>query len=156
LLRQFFNPRFKRTSEKENDMGRRKIIITHSDRQRLAALIDRASEVGLVDRRAIDDLGRELSRATMVDPNKCPDNVITMNSTVRLQDLDSGEVSTYTLVYPAEANVEENRISVLAPVGTAIIGYRTGDVIKWPVPGGHVRLRVEDVFQPEHAGASGP
>jgi regulator of nucleoside diphosphate kinase len=63
-------------------------------------------------------------------------------------------VSTYTLVYPAEANVEENRISVLAPVGTAIIGYRAGDVIKWPVPGGHVRLHVEEVFQPEHVGAS--
>jgi regulator of nucleoside diphosphate kinase len=77
-----------------------------------------------------------------------------MNSTVRLRDLDSGEVETYTLVYPNEADAEENRISVLAPIGTAIIGYRVGDVIKWPVPGGFVRLRVEEIlYQPERAGA---
>jgi regulator of nucleoside diphosphate kinase len=77
-----------------------------------------------------------------------------MNSTVRLRDLDTGEEETYTLVYPAQANVEENRISVLAPVGTAIIGYRVGDAVTWRVPGGRVRLRVEEVlYQPERAAA---
>jgi regulator of nucleoside diphosphate kinase len=135
-------------------MALRKIIITDADRRRLGTLVERATNVGLVDRRYIDDLEQELERATAVDSCECPDDVITMNSTVRLRDLDSGDVDTYTLVYPAETNVEENRISVLAPIGTAILGYRVGDVIKWPVPSGFVRLRVEEIlYQPEHAGA---
>jgi regulator of nucleoside diphosphate kinase len=135
-------------------MARRNIIITDADRRRLGTLIERATNVGLAERRYIEDLEQELERATAVDPCECPEDVVTMNSTVRLRDLDSGEVETYTLVYPAEADADENRISVLAPIGTAIIGYRVGDVIKWPVPSGLVRLRVEEIlYQPEHAGA---
>ncbi|MEX2121486.1 MAG: nucleoside diphosphate kinase regulator [Pirellulales bacterium] len=135
-------------------MANRNILITDADRRRLGTLIERATNIGLVDRRYIDDLSHELERATAVDPDDVPNDVITMNSTVRVRDLDTGEVETYTLVYPAEADIEEKRISVLAPVGTAIIGYRVGDVIKWPVPSGFVRLRVEAIiYQPEHAGA---
>lgn len=135
-------------------MARRNILITDVDRRRLGTLIERATNVGLTDRHYIDDLERELERATAVDPEDVPSDVITMNSTVRLRDLDTGDVETYTLVYPAEADVDENRISVLAPIGTAIIGYRVGDVIKWPVPSGFVRLRVEEIlYQPERAGA---
>lgn len=135
-------------------MPTRKIVITDADRRRLGTLIERASKVGLVDRRYIDDLAGELERSVSVDPNDVPDDVITMNSTVRLRDLDTGELETYTLVYPIDANIEANCISVLAPVGTAIIGYRVGDVIKWRVPSGHVRLRVEEVLQPELVGAA--
>jgi regulator of nucleoside diphosphate kinase len=135
-------------------MARRNILITDVDRRRLGTLIERATNVGLTDRRYIEDLERELERATAVDPGDVPRDVITMNSTVRLRDLDTGDVETYTLVYPAQADVNENRISVLAPIGTAIIGYRVGDVITWPVPSGFVRLRVEEIlYQPEHAGA---
>ena len=76
-----------------------------------------------------------------------------MNSVVRLRDLDSGETEEYELVYPADADMAHNRISVLAPIGTAILGYRLGDVIEWPVPAGLRRLRVEEVlYQPERAG----
>jgi regulator of nucleoside diphosphate kinase len=129
-------------------------MITDADRRRLGTLIDRATDSGLADRRYLHDLEHELERAKPVDPCECPADVVTMNSTVRLRDLDSGEVETYTLVYPEEAHADENRISVLAPIGTAIIGYRVGDVIKWPVPSGFVRLRVEEIlYQPEHAGA---
>jgi regulator of nucleoside diphosphate kinase len=76
-----------------------------------------------------------------------------MNSKVRLRDLDTGEKETYTLVYPHEADASAGRISVLAPVGTAIVGNRVGDVIEWPVPAGLRRLKVEAVLdQPERAG----
>lgn len=71
-----------------------------------------------------------------------------MNSTVRLRDLDSEEIETYTLVFPEDADIERNRISVLAPVGTAIIGCQAGDVVTWSVPRGRVQLRIEDVFAP--------
>jgi regulator of nucleoside diphosphate kinase len=128
-------------------------IITRADRQRLGTLIDKAAQVGLVERRYLDHLEAELERAIPVEPQEVPADVITMNSTVRLRDLDAGETFEFTLVYPRDASPDEGRISVLAPIGTAIIGYRTGDVIKWPVPAGTIRLKVEEVvYQPESVG----
>jgi regulator of nucleoside diphosphate kinase len=76
-----------------------------------------------------------------------------MNSKIHLRDLDSNEDLMYTLVYPAHANVELGRISVLAPIGTAMIGYRVGDEIQWPVPSGTRHLQVKEVvYQPEASG----
>jgi regulator of nucleoside diphosphate kinase len=77
-----------------------------------------------------------------------PPDVVTMNATVRLRDLETGEEETYTLVYPADADIAENKLSVLAPVGTALLGYRAGDVVEWPVPAGVSRFRIEEVLQP--------
>ena len=129
------------------------IIVTTADRQRLGSLLIDAERLGLVERRYLDDLSFELERATSVDPEQTPEDVITMNSTVRLRDLDNGDVEEYTLVYPRHADVLENRISVLAPLGMALLGYRTGDTVQWPVPGGTLRMRVEEVtYQPERAG----
>ena len=86
--------------------------------------------------------------------DEVPSDVVTMSSIVSLRDLDSGETEEYELVYPADADLENNRISILAPIGTAILGYRVGDVIEWPVPGGLRRLRVEEVlYQPGRASA---
>jgi regulator of nucleoside diphosphate kinase len=76
-----------------------------------------------------------------------------MRSKVRLKDLVSGESNTYSLVFPTEANFAEGKISVLAPIGTAILGYKRGDTIEWPVPSGLRRLKVEEIlYQPESAG----
>ena len=67
--------------------------------------------------------------------------------------LESGEETAYTLVFPADARVEENRISILSAIGTALIGYRVGDVIEWQVPSGKKRLKVEGIlYQPEASG----
>jgi regulator of nucleoside diphosphate kinase len=133
--------------------SRRKIIITNADRQKLGSLVESTEILDVVQRRYIEDLSEELERATAVEPQDVPPDVITMNSTVRLRDVDSGETLEYTLVYPEDADVQKNRISVLAPVGTAIIGYRKGDTIEWAVPKGRIRLKVEEVlFQPEDAG----
>ena len=135
-------------------MKKRTLVISRADRERLEALIDWAR----MDSRVLEDylaaLEGELSRARVVPAGKVPADVITMNSVVRLRDLDSDETEEYELVYPADADVSLNRISVLAPIGTAILGYRVGDVIEWPVPAGLRRLRVEEVlYQPERAGA---
>ena len=76
-----------------------------------------------------------------------------MNSSVRLKDLDTKKELTYTLVFPSDADAGQNRISVLAPIGTALIGYRVGDIITWEVPAGRRRLKVEKIiYQPEAAG----
>jgi regulator of nucleoside diphosphate kinase len=129
------------------------LIITRADRQRLGTLVDKAAQAGLVERRHLDELEAELESATAVEPQEVPADVITMNSTVRLRDLDADESFEFTLVYPRDADADEGRVSVLAPVGTAMIGYRVGDVIKWSVPAGTIRLKVEEVvYQPESAG----
>lgn len=131
----------------------RKIVVTEVDRRRLGTLLEKAVNVGLVERHYLQDLGQELDRAETVAPADVPPDVITMNSTARVREIESGDVYDYTLVYPEQADVERQRISVLSPVGTALIGYRVGDVIEWPVPAGKVRLKVEEVlYQPEREG----
>lgn len=132
-------------------MSEREIYVTTQDRQRLEALLLRPSQDS--DRGDLRDLVAELQRATVVAPTEIPADVITMNSSARLHDLDRGETLEYTLVYPAEADYSMGKISVFAPIGAAMLGYRVGDVIEWTVPGGLRRLRVEEVlYQPEAAG----
>ncbi|OPY81777.1 MAG: Regulator of nucleoside diphosphate kinase [Syntrophorhabdus sp. PtaU1.Bin153] len=128
----------------------RYLYITQADMERLRSLI----EIGSIqDGAYLQSLEEELDHAHIVLPEKIPSDVITMNSTVRLQDLDSGEEKTYTLIFPGKAKAGQNTISILAPIGTALIGYREGDVIEWDVPAGTRRLKVlEVVYQPERAG----
>jgi regulator of nucleoside diphosphate kinase len=98
-------------------------------------------------------LEQELEWAQVVSPQDIPDDVVTMNSQARIRDLDSNEEMVFTLVFPIDADYERGRISVFAPIGTALLGYRAGDIIEWKVPGGVRRLKVEEVlYQPESAG----
>lgn len=132
---------------------RRPIYITDLDRRRLGTLVSDAAQADVLNRRYLQDLEHELERAETVDAAEVPSDVITMNSTVRLTDLELGDSVVYTLVYPEAADVKRDRISVLAPVGTAILGYRVGDTIRWPVPNGVAHIKVEEVlYQPERAG----
>lgn len=130
------------------------IYINEVDLARLRKLIDLAREYGNdANRMYLDRLEGELGRAEVVNPIDIPKDVVTMRSTVRLKDLDNGKEMVYSLVFPNEADVDEGKISVLAPVGTAMIGYRVGDVIEWEVPSGLRRLKVEEIiYQPEASG----
>ncbi|GAB6179859.1 nucleoside diphosphate kinase regulator [Desulfotomaculum defluvii] len=132
----------------------RKIYMTNVDKERLQKLIAKEKEVRWnMGKEYLSGLERELERALLVSSQEVPPSVITMNSKVLLEDLSTGEEMTYTLVYPEEADVLEDKISVLAPVGTAILGYQVGDILDWPVPDGIVRLRVKEIlYQPEAAG----
>jgi regulator of nucleoside diphosphate kinase len=131
-------------------MKTRTILISDVDHQRLEALIESVRRNGNFREDYLGALVGELKRARVVPRSSLPPEVITMNSVVRLRDLDSDEEEEYELVYPGDASLAENRISVLAPIGTAILGYRRGDLIEWPVPAGLRRLRVEEVlYQPE-------
>jgi regulator of nucleoside diphosphate kinase len=134
---------------------RDRIYITNGDFERLRRLITGRRGANAVDHEYLDMLEQELDRAEIVEPNAIPRDVVTMNSEVRLQDLDSGEVRVYRLIFPSQSRTG-NSVSVLAPIGTAMLGYRVGDVIEWRVPKGIRRLRVMDViYQPEAAGVSG-
>jgi len=132
---------------------RRGIYITEVDMNRLQGLLETGSQFGHRDKKHLLELEDELNRARVVPSKDIPEDVITMNSKVRLRDLGSGQEIVYSLVFPGDANVAENKISVLAPIGTALIGYRVGDTIEWKVPGGLKKLKVEEIlYQPERAG----
>jgi len=131
---------------------RRRIFITDDDMARLKDLVRRGRLAARRDQAHLEELEEELDRAEVVAAEDVSPDVVTMHSTVRVSDLDSGRSMVYTLVFPGEADIERQRISVLAPIGTALIGYGVGDRLEWATPGGTRRLRIEDVlFQPEAA-----
>ena len=126
-----------------------RIILSGFDHERLERLLDKVGP-----RPDLDALREEIERAEIVEPEKVPSNVVTMNSVVRFVDEETRRENEVTLVFPGHANVESNRISVLAPVGSALLGLSVGDSIYWPVPNGRARqLRVVAItYQPEAAG----
>jgi regulator of nucleoside diphosphate kinase len=129
------------------------IYVTEPDYHRLSGLIETTRERNGVDIEYLNKLEAELDRAEIVDPKDIPENVITMRSKVRLKDLATGEANTYSLVFPREADSNEGKISILAPIGTAILGYKSGDTIEWSVPSGLRRIKVAKIlYQPEAAG----
>jgi len=134
-------------------MRERAIYITDHDMQRLRKLLEGMHNWNQKDREYLEHLEMELDRAILISSRKVPPNTVTMNSQVRVTDLDSGQEMTIELVFPSEANFKQGKISIMAPIGTALIGYRAGDVVEWKVPAGVRRLKIEEVlYQPEAAG----
>jgi len=134
-------------------MNDRTIYITKFDLERLEELLAAAEEFSYRDRADLKDLAQELRRANVVDSIDVPPDVVTMNSQVKLRDLYTDKEMIFTLVFPKDANIDEGRISVMSPIGTAILGYSAGDSIEWHVPAGKRRIKIEEIFyQPEAAG----
>jgi len=134
-------------------MKHRTILITESDTRQLRRLVDSARWSLQRELPYIEQLEEELDRAEVVAAEDIPQDVVTMNSQVRVLDMDARKETVYTLVFPPDADISRNRISVLAPIGTALLGYRVGDVIEWQVPAGMKRLRIEEIlYQPEAVG----
>ncbi len=129
------------------------IVVTSTDLLRLRELIADCRRDQREDAECLRKLEAELNRATVVSPEEVPADVVTMNSTVRVTSDGSKRGMTWTIVYPHEADLDENRMSVLAPIGTALLGYREGDEVEWDVPAGRRRFRITRVLhQPEAAG----
>lgn len=134
-------------------MDARKIVITDHDARRLGEILGVADEFKYRGRADLAALAGELRRAQIVDSRKVPGKVVTMNSRLVVEDLDNNQELEFSLVFPASANADEGRISVLSPVGTALLGYSEGDLVEWAVPAGRRRLLVKKVaYQPEAAG----
>lgn len=118
----------------------RSVLVGQRDHARLLSLIQKS------DAQAVALLYEELDAATVIADADVPADVVAMESTVTFRDTDTGEESTVELVYPAQADASRNRISILAPVGAALIGLRVGEQIAWPVPnGGDRHLEVVSV-----------
>ena len=127
-------------------MTDRSIIVTDGDVERLTRLV-RALKYSLFrDQRQLDLLDQTLESAEVRPPGRVPKDVVRMNSRVRVLDFDTRKKGMYTLVFPEEANISRGLISVLAPLGLALLGRRRGDIIEAKVPGGIRRLRVEHVW----------
>ncbi len=123
------------------------IIITNTDLERLLPVVDQH------DTPASDSLASELHRAEVVDQRAVPANVVTMNSEVVYEDCASGVQRRVTLVFPKDADAGRGHVSVLAPIGSALLGLRTGQTIEWQVPSGTKQLRVLEIrYQPEAHG----
>jgi regulator of nucleoside diphosphate kinase len=131
-------------------MSRPAITLSRLDVERIENLLDRLPPEQVQQHAA---LRAELDRAELCEPQAMPPNVVTMNSTVTFGDEKTGERLTVTLVYPAAAG-KPGTVSVLAPVGSALLGLASGQEIDWPMPGGQPRrLRVLEIaYQPEAAG----
>ena len=129
----------------------RDLHINELDHKRLMRLIADALNGVTEQSNSLRSLQVELARATVVNADELPRDVVTMRSRVLIM-LDDEE-KEITLVYPNEANLSTGKISILSPVGTAIIGYRVGDVVNWLTPGGLKRIRIKKVlYQPEASG----
>lgn len=126
------------------------IVISSLDVERLEKLLETLPH----DAVGKEELEIELERAEIVEPEEIPANVVTMNSAVRFKVASSEEEFEYTLVYPKDADGSSNKISILAPVGSAMLGLKEGDEIEWPKPGGGVlKVHIDKVvYQPEREG----
>lgn len=127
------------------------IVISEPDARLLRGLLSRSAATR--DQEHLEELRVELERAQVLEPEKISAKVITMNKLVRFVDLSSGKRQEVVLVSPSEADVSARRISVLAPLGTALLGNREGDEVEWLMPGGIRRLQIEAVVPLETAAA---
>jgi|AntAceMinimDraft_17_1070374.scaffolds.fasta_scaffold107592_1 regulator of nucleoside diphosphate kinase len=134
-------------------MLKKLIYITDNDMKRLRELIMVTKETDNEKKKYLKELEDELDKGEVVNFQDIPRNVITMNSKVRLRDINTQKEIIYWLVFPDDANADQGKISILAPIGTALLGYKVGDIIEWRVPAGLTKLKVEEIlYQPEAAG----
>ena len=134
-------------------MSKKLIYITDNDMKRLRELIKVAREFDNEDKKYLRELEDELNKGEVINSRDVPHDVITMNSKIRLRDINTQKDMVYWLVFPDDSNADQGKISILAPIGTALLGYKVGDIIKWKVPAGVTKLKVEEIlYQPEAAG----
>lgn len=125
-------------------MNDRQIVISEPNARVLRELL-RTRTAAPHDQEHLHELSAELDHALVLDANQLSPTVVTLHAAVRVRDLETGQRQEVTLVSPREADVSAGRISVLAPLGTALIGYREGDIVERLMPGGLRRLLIEEV-----------
>ena len=129
------------------------IIVNKLDSSRLMSRLKLARVNKSCQASDAEKLTQELNRAKLCDPKKIPGDVVTMNSIVRISFLNTNKTTQFQIVYPDQANIKENKISIFSPVATALIGYKAGDEIEWIVPSGLTSIKIEKIiYQPEAAG----
>jgi regulator of nucleoside diphosphate kinase len=127
------------------------ITLSRLDAERLEQMLDSLDGKSFPGR---SELEEEIARANVVEPAQVPPTVVTMNSSVRFKVESSDTEFSLTLVYPRDADGSNDKISILAPVGSALLGLAEGDEITWPAPGGGMMVVkiIEVTYQPERSG----
>ncbi|GIK59847.1 MAG: nucleoside diphosphate kinase regulator [Ignavibacteriota bacterium] len=133
-------------------MIKRKIYITEKDKVKLRNLFGKTLGMSNNDLKSMKELLEEIERAEVMTDENIDETVITMNSTFVVEDINTHKEYDYTIVYPEFADSSKNKISILAPVGTALLGYKVGDIVEWSVPAGKRKFRIKEMlYQPEAA-----
>lgn len=117
----------------------------------LNLLASATSSIGNAGKQRVQALRNELDRAAVLPRDQVPQDVAVLGSCVTFVDLETEEKEQYTLTLPQHADIERRRLSVLSPIGTALLGYREGDDLDWPTPGGIRRLKILRVTHPPQA-----
>ena len=131
----------------------KKVTLTKNDYTRIYKAITDAKNSKTINSNEAEKLLSELSKAEIVPSEKIDKDVLTMNSEVKLFFENTQKVQSFKIVYPQDANLKENKISIFSPIATALIGYKIGDEIEWIVPGGMTKIKIVDlIYQPEAAG----
>lgn len=126
-------------------MTDRRMVLTPAEVRRLTRMLASEFAVAIGPSDHLEELRAEVQRAEVVSPERVPGDVMGMNAIAILRDLETGEVEMFELVYPDKADIAARRLSVLAPVGTNLLGCRVGDILSWRVGSGARRLRLEAV-----------
>lgn len=131
----------------------KKVTLTKNDYTRIYKAITDAKNSKTINSNEAEKLLSELSKAEIVPSEKIDKDVVTMNSEVKLFFENTQKEQSFKIVYPQDANLKENKISIFSPIATALIGYKIGDAIEWIVPGGMTKIKIVDlIYQPEAAG----
>ena len=131
----------------------KKVTLTKNDYTRIYKAITDAKNSKTINSNEAEKLLSELSKAEIVPSEKIDKDVVTMNSEVKLFFENTQKEQSFKIVYPQDANLKENKISIFSPIATALIGYKIGDEIEWIVHGGMTKIKIVDlIYQPEAAG----
>lgn len=129
------------------------LIVNRLDYARIKKCINDAKQFKSINSTEAESLLKELDSAKIVEPEAIPSNVVTMNSIVKLSFLNNNKQAQFQIVYPDQADLKENKISIFSPIATALIGYKVADEIEWIVPAGLTKIRIDEImYQPEAAG----
>ncbi len=126
----------------------RRIILSKTDVARLRKILSEEARSAIRDLDHLAALGEEIDLAHIVEGAALPHDAVTLNAIVRVVDIETNARQEYTLVSPTQADMAARRLSVTAPLGVALLGYRCGDEVTWEMPGGIRRLRIDSVLQP--------
>lgn len=129
------------------------ITISTLDYERINKIISKGKSLKTVSEKETSALSAELEKANVVEPHEIPENVVTMNTKVKITFLKTGKQVELKLVYPNKADSNNNLISIFSPIAAGLIGYKEGDTIEWMVPSGPTSIRIDKIiYQPEAAG----
>ena len=138
---------------KKNIIMEEKIKITELDYMRLSGIVRTARNKKGIELNNLDALAREINRAEKVDSNCIEPEYVTMNSIVQVENIETQRPMTIKIVYPKEADFKKGYVSVLSPLGSALLGYKIGDIVKFDAPKGLVTIKILSVeYQPEANG----